>query len=117
MSIRDPDRDFVKVNKALGKIPSIGPVPANQILPWIAIIIGSWVVTMELFSLGLAAFFAICFWLIATWWLLTGKHSYDFTDRFKSTPGSDWTTGYCRYYSLLRVREQTHRSSPKGRPR
>lgn len=117
MSIRDPDRDFVKVNKALGKIPSIGPVPANQILPWIVIIIGSWVVTMELLSLGLAVFFAVSFWLISAWWLLTGKHSYDFTDRFKATPGSDWTTGYCRYHSLLRVHALTPPHKSQGRQR
>jgi hypothetical protein len=115
MSIRDPDRDFVKVNKALGKIPSIGPVPANQILPWIIIIISSWIVTMEVFNLGLAVFFAVCFWLIATWWLLTGKNSYDFTDRFKSTPGSDWTTGYCRYKHLLEPNKPTPLRKRQGR--
>lgn len=99
--MRDPDKTFIKVNKALGKIPSIGPVPANQILPWISILIASWVLTMELFNLGLAAFFAVSIWLIATWWLLTGKRAYQFLDRFKSPPGTDWITGYARYSSLL----------------
>ncbi|MBD1855544.1 MULTISPECIES: hypothetical protein [Leptolyngbya] len=99
--MRDPDKTFIKVNKALGKIPSIGPIPANQILPWISILIASWLVTMELFNLGLAVFFAMSLWLISTWWLLTGKRAYHFLDRFKSPPGHDWMTGYVRYLPLL----------------
>lgn len=105
--MRDPDKTFIKVNKALGKIPSIGPVPANQILPWIGILIASWLVTMEFFDWGLAVFFAMSLWLIATWWLLTGKRAYQFLDRFKSPPDTDWITGYVRYTSLL------HRSDRK----
>lgn len=111
MSLRDPDKTFIKVNKALGKIPSIGPVPANQILPWISILIASWVFTMELFNLGLVGFFSVSIWLIATWWLLTGNRAYQFLDRFKSPPGTDWITGYARYTPLLRNRCRTKRSS------
>lgn len=101
MTLRDPDKDFIKVNKALGKIPSIGPIPANQLVPWAGIFFVSWVVTRELLGLGLFAFFALSFWLIVSWWLLTGNRSYEFTDRFKNPPGSDWTVGYRAYRSLL----------------
>jgi len=116
MPLRDPDKTFIKVNKALGKIPSIGPVPANQILPWISILIASWVLTMELFNLGLVVFFALSIWLIATWWLLTGRRAYHFLDRFKSPPNTDWITGYAHYTSLLHrsTRCRTQRS-PKAR--
>ena len=34
MALRDPEKDFIRVNKILGKQASIGFIPANQILPW-----------------------------------------------------------------------------------
>ncbi|MDX2241529.1 MAG: hypothetical protein NW224_12665 [Leptolyngbyaceae cyanobacterium bins.302] len=106
MALRDPDKDFIKVNKALGKVPSIGPIPANQLVPWACIFFLSWIVMQELLGLGLFAFFALSFWLIVSFWLLTGNRSYDFTDRLKNPPGSDWTVGYRSYRSLLQPTKQ-----------
>ncbi|BDI20898.1 hypothetical protein ANSO36C_67000 (plasmid) [Nostoc cf. commune SO-36] len=33
------NQEFIKVNRILGKQASIGPIPAEQLVPWIAIIV------------------------------------------------------------------------------
>jgi hypothetical protein len=42
---RDFNREFIKVNRILGKQASIGPIPADQLGPWVAIIVLCYVIT------------------------------------------------------------------------
>lgn len=99
---RDPEKDFIKVNKILGKQASLGPIPANQIVPWFAIFIISYTFTNGIFSFGLAGFFIVSFWLIVSWWLLTGNAPHLFTDKFKNPPGKEWCNGNAVYISPLK---------------
>ena len=101
MTVKDPERDFIRVNKILGKQTSIGIIPASQLLPWCAIIIVSYTITNGFLSLGLAWFFAIAFWLIVSWWLLTGNKPHLFVDSFKKPPGTEWCDGSTLYISPL----------------
>ena len=62
MALRDPEKDFIRVNKILGKQASIGFIPANQILPWCFLTAIAYTLTMGLFSLGLGWFFTVSLW-------------------------------------------------------
>jgi hypothetical protein len=102
-----PDREFIRFNKILGKEASIGPIPANQLVPWIAITMVCYTITNGFLSLGISWFFATTFWLILSWWILTGFKPYKFIDQFKRPPGKDWCNGNKIYISPL----------PQERPR
>jgi hypothetical protein len=98
---RDLNREFIKVNRILGKQASIGPIPADQLGPWIAIVICCYVVTNGFFSLGLGWFFATSFWLIVSWWILTGNQPHQFLDRWRNPPGTEWCNGNNIYISPI----------------
>ena len=102
-----PDREFIRFNKILGKEASIGPIPANQLVPWMAIAMVCYTITNGFFSLGIQWFFATTFWLILSWWILNGNKTYKFIDQFKRQPGTDWCNGNKIYISPL----------PQERPR
>ncbi|HEY9853876.1 MAG TPA: hypothetical protein V6D28_30685 [Leptolyngbyaceae cyanobacterium] len=95
--LKDPDKDFVSVNKILGKQASIGFIPAEQLIPWMAIAIVSYILTNGFFSLGMPWFFTTTFWLIISWWFLTGKKPHLFVDKFRFPPGSEWYNGNLSY--------------------
>ena len=73
---RDVDTQFVKVPKILQQEASIGPIPADQLVPWTGIIILCFFVTYILLGLPLQITGLSIVWLISSWWLLTGKRSY-----------------------------------------
>jgi hypothetical protein len=99
MALQDPEKDFIRVNKILGKQASIGFIPANQILPWCFLTAIAYILTMGLFSLGLGWFFTVSLWLIVSWWLLTGNQPHLFTDKFRKPPGDEWCSGDSFYIS------------------
>ena len=101
MSTREPERDFIRVNKILGKQASIGFIPASQLLPWSVLVIVSYTLTNGIFSLGLAWFFVVSFWLITSWWILTGNKPHLFVDSFRKPPGTEWCDGNSLYVSPL----------------
>ncbi len=101
MALRDPEKDFIRVNKILGKQASIGFIPANQILPWCFLTAIAYTLTMGLFSLGLGWFFTVSLWLIVSWWLLTGNQPHLFTDKFRKPPGDEWCSGDSFYISPI----------------
>ncbi|MGB8700189.1 MAG: hypothetical protein WCD18_12295 [Thermosynechococcaceae cyanobacterium] len=92
------DDDFRPVNQLLGASPNLGPIPANQVVPWLIIL---------MLGLALGSFFAVpwqwciafIIWGIATYWLLTGNHPWRFLARFRSTPS--WVRGHPFYTSPL----------------
>ncbi len=81
--------DFVKVSKIYQQEASIGPVPADQLVPWGIMVMASFFICEVLLSLGLVVWGATSLWLIASWWLLTGKKSYQYTDLW-IMPNNDW---------------------------
>lgn len=97
---RNPDQ-FIKYNKILGKEASIGPVPANQLVPWLGLVLIAYTLTNGLFSLGLGWFFGLSFWLVVSWWMLTGSRPYRFLNQWRSPPGADWCNANQRYIPLL----------------
>lgn len=101
MALQDPEKDFIRVNKILGKQASIGFIPANQILPWCFLTAIAYILTMGLFSLGLGWFFTVSLWLIVSWWLLTGNQPHLFTDKFRKPPGDEWCSGDSFYISPI----------------
>ena len=90
--------DFRPVNQLLGASPNLGPVPANQVLPWLVILV---------LGLCMGSFFgvpwpwclAFIFWGIGTYWLLTGNKPWRFLARFRSTP--HWLRAHLFYISTL----------------
>ncbi|NET40191.1 MAG: hypothetical protein F6K19_51035, partial [Cyanothece sp. SIO1E1] len=83
MSERQPG--FRPVNHILGAQPRLGPIPAEQIIPWtsmigIAYLIGRGL-GLDWLMIGL-----IAAWGIATWWILTGGKNWKFLAKFVPTP-------------------------------
>lgn len=99
--MKDPDIGFIKVNQILGKQASIGPIPADQIVPWMLLIGIAYFLTQGLFSFGMPVFLFVAAWFCIAWWLLTGKRPHLFVDRFRGTPGTDWINGEAAYLSPI----------------
>lgn len=102
---KDVERDFVKVNKIIGKQASIGFVPAEQLIPFILIAIVCYTLTNGFLSLGNVWFGVTTFWLGLSWWLLTGKNPHLFIDTFRNPPGAksggDWIDARSLYISPI----------------
>ena len=86
---RDVDFDFVKVPKVLQQEASIGPIPADQLIPWVGLAIVCFFITDILLGFPLHVTGLCILWLISSWWLLTGKKSYKYTDLW-IMPNRDW---------------------------
>ncbi|CEJ46934.1 hypothetical protein [Umezakia ovalisporum] len=114
--------EFRPVNQILGSQPSLGPIPADQIFPWIVIILASYFVVNGVFG-GVFAddvqrwlwTVLIAGWGIATWWILTGGRSWRFLSKFVGVP--TWTRGFARYQSLLEVNHEAKNRKTKYRHR
>ncbi len=90
---------FRTINPMLGAQPRLGPVPADQVLPWGVILVLSYVIAQ---AIGLSwlqtGFLAI--WGISTWWVLTGNRSWRFLSKFQPAP--TWTRGYSHYQRITK---------------
>jgi hypothetical protein len=93
------DKEFRPVNQILGAKPSLGPIPADQVIPWITISLLSYFLSQILFNLGWTWTILLAVWGFATWWILTGKSSWRFLSKFVSIP--NWTRGVAQYHSFL----------------
>lgn len=100
MSI-DTEKEAVRVNKILGKQASFGLIPANQILPWFAIITITYFIFDGLLGWGIPKVAVISFWLILSWWFVTGKDPDKYINRFRKPKGRNWITGGAVYISPL----------------
>ncbi|BDA66734.1 hypothetical protein CAL7716_009000 [Calothrix sp. PCC 7716] len=102
----DRDKEFRPVNQILGTQPSLGPIPADQLFPWIIIILLAYFIVNGFFG-GLFSdewqkwlwTILIAGWGIATWWILTGGKSWRFLSKFIGVP--IWTRGAARYKSFF----------------
>lgn len=96
MSQRDGYRP---VNQVLGSQPRFGPIPADQLLPWMGFGFASYFICDQLFRLPWIVTFGVIVWLCASWWLLTGSRSYRFLGKFMPVP--NWVRGRVRYRSVM----------------
>ena len=92
---------FRTVNQSLGDAPRIGPFPADQVLPWTVILMGSYYVCKVIFGWTWVWTGVVAGWGCSTWWVLNGSKSWRFLSKFIGTPY--WTRGYAFYQSLLEV--------------
>ncbi|NJL63258.1 MAG: hypothetical protein HC903_17315 [Methylacidiphilales bacterium] len=99
------EKETIKVNKILGKQAGLGPIPANQILPWFAIITISYFIFDGLLGWGIPKVFVISFWLIISWWFVTGKDPDKYVNRFRKPKGKNWMSGGAVYISPLISRQ------------
>ncbi|WP_013334316.1 hypothetical protein [Gloeothece verrucosa] len=104
--------EFRTVNQILGTQPSLGPIPANQIIPWVIIFLTSYFIINGIFGGFFLGEFQKWLWItlmaawgIATWWILTGNKSWRFLSKFIGVP--NWTRGFPRYQSLLDINYET----------
>lgn len=116
------EQEFRPVNQILGSQPSLGPLPADQIFPWIVIALSSYFIVNGIFG-GLFSddfqkwlwTILLAGWGIATWWILTGGRSWRFLSKFIGVP--TWTRGFARYQSLLEVNHEAKNRKKKHRHR
>ncbi len=87
------------VNATLGKQPSIGPFPADQLIPWVIISGLSYYLVHALFRLNWVWTCASSAWGIATWWILTANGAWRILSKFIATP--NWTRVRVEYQKIL----------------
>jgi hypothetical protein len=119
---QEPDKDFRPVNQILGSQPSLGPLPADQILPWTVIALVAYFMINGIFGGLFQDEFKkwlwtvlIAGWGMATWWILTGGRSWSFLSKFIGVP--TWTRGFARYQSLLFINHEAQNRKTKHRDR
>jgi hypothetical protein len=115
---QDQDKDFRPVNQILGSQPSLGPIPADQILPWTVIALASYFIINGIFGGFFSDDFQKWLWMVlitawgmATWWILTGGRSWRFLSKFIGVP--TWTRGFARYQSILEVNHEAKNRKTK----
>jgi hypothetical protein len=116
------EKDFRPVNQILGSQPSLGPLPADQILPWTVIALAAYFIINGIFG-GLFTddfqkwlwTILIAAWGMATWWILTGGRSWSFLSKFIGVP--TWTRGFARYQSLLHINHEAKNRKTKHQHR
>lgn len=97
----DIDKDPIRVNKVLGKRASIGPIPADQLLPWVALGCLAYFCTRMLFGLPMIWWLGTWIWFSATWWILTGTATYKYIKSWVSPPGHDWLNAETLFVSAI----------------
>ena len=91
--------EFIPINQILNAKPQLGPIPGEQVIPWLIITIGSYIICQVVLSLDWWATGLVGIWGSATWWILTGNEGWRFLTKFYRTP--KWTRGHLSYNSLL----------------
>jgi hypothetical protein len=95
----ETQKQFRPINQSLGQQPSLGPIPAYLLAPSSMILVGSYLLTQIVLSLGFAWFLLVSLWGICTWWVVVGEKMWKFTHKFISAP--DWHRGYVQYIRCL----------------
>ena len=111
MSERKAD-EFIPVNQVLNSKPQLGPIPGEQVIAWISIVIVSYILCQEILRLDWTATLLVSGWGMATWWALTGNATWQFLNKFQAVPR--WTRGYLAHMSLL-VQPDTPRPGSRKR--
>ena len=111
----DKSDQFIPVNQVLNHKPQLGPIPGEQVIPWVIIMIVSYVLCQGVLGLDWIATCLISAWGIGSWWVLTGNESWRFLSKFQGVP--TWTRGHLPYMSLLVRRNLASPSKPAKVPR
>ncbi len=105
---QEKDPEFRPVNQILGSQPSLGPIPADQIIPWAVIALSVYFIINGVFGGLFEDDFQKWLWIVlmtgwgmATWWILTGGKSWRFLSKLIAVP--TWTRGFARYQSWLEI--------------
>ncbi|MHC5861420.1 hypothetical protein [Nostoc sp.] len=91
------EREFRTVNRVLGDQPRLGPFPADQIVPWSAIALISYMVIKGFMQASWLATGIVTAWGWATWWTVSSNKA--FFGKFVGTPRI--TRGYKPFVSLV----------------
>ncbi len=91
------EREFRTVNRVLGDQPRLGPFPADQIVPWSAIALISYIVVKGFMQASWLATGITTAWGWATWWTVSSNKT--FFGKFVGTPRI--TRGYKPFVSLV----------------
>ena len=92
---------FRQINQMLGSRPSIGPIPADLLLPWGGIVVTVLIFTRSVFALDWQWSVGLVVWGCVTWAILAGQKPYKFLSKFMSPP-SRWSRGHERYRPINR---------------
>jgi hypothetical protein len=92
---------FRQINQMLGSRPSLGPIPADLILPWGGISLVVLIFTRSIFPLDWQWTVGLIVCGCVTWTLLTGKKPYKFLSKFMNPP-RHWSRGHERYQPIRR---------------
>jgi hypothetical protein len=95
------DPKFRQINQMLGSRPSLGPIPADLVLPWGGIALLMMIITQNIFSLGWYWTLGLTIWGCVCWTVLTGTKPYKFLSKFL-VPPRRWTRGHERYRPMTR---------------
>jgi len=91
--------EFIPVNQVLNLKPRLGPIPGDQVVPWVSILLVAYIVCQGLLGLPWTTTILISGWGIGTWWVLTGDAAWKFLSKFYGTP--HWVIGHLMYQSPL----------------
>jgi hypothetical protein len=87
----------------LGSRPSLGPIPADLVLPWGSIAILVLIFTRSVFVLDWQWTVGLIVWGCASWAVLTGTKPHKFLSKFLLPP-QRWSRGHGRYRPITRRR-------------
>lgn len=107
------NNNFRRINHALGKQASLGPLPADLLIPFLVSAILAYLGYAFLGLTLIQALFLASF-LLSTWWLTTGGNAFRFFSRFSRWFLPRWYRGSRRYHSRLNA---THKDDyPETKP-
>jgi hypothetical protein len=92
---------FRQINQMLGSRPSIGPIPADLLLPWGGILVTVLIFTRSVFVLDWQWTVGLVVWGCVTWTILAGQKPHKFLSKFMSPPNR-WSRGHERYRPIDR---------------
>jgi hypothetical protein len=90
------DGKFRPVNQMLGSRPSLGPIPADLVLPWGGIALVVLIVTRNIFVMDWQWTIGLIVWGCTSWAILTGTKPYRFLSKFLLPPQL-WSRGHERH--------------------
>ena len=88
-----------RVNSTLGKSPSIGPIPSDQLLPW-GIILFFALLVQNLLDLNWTWTILIVGWGVSSWWILTANGAWRILSKFINPP--NWIREVRLYKPILK---------------
>ncbi|MGD2184383.1 hypothetical protein [Lusitaniella coriacea] len=95
---------FRKVNPTLDKQPRVGPIPADQLIPWLLACGAAYYIGRLLLGLSWVWTGVVAAWGMSTWWILTAKGAWRFFGKFVAVP--HWVRGQGIYRSVFASKEE-----------